>query len=192
MGSLCLDLKLSTHKIFSLKMNWGLLTSLLWLYNLQGAESHLLIDIKSWFSAEENNLVAKNTPPEPTNIISDGKLCDPNVQQHSGYIQFSGFHGDKSYFFWLLESRSNPTTDPLIVWLTGGPGCSSQMALLKENGPCNINKYGNGTDLNKFSWTNKANVIWVDQPAGAGFSCFLDRILQTIASIQEELIVCHR
>jgi len=161
---------LSTHKIFSLKMNWGLLISILWFYNLQGAESHLMIDIKSWFSGEENNLVVKKSPPEPTDIISDGKLCDPNVQQHSGYIQFSGFNGDKSYFFWLLESRSNPTTDPLIVWLTGGPGCSSQMALLKENGPCNINEYGNGTDLNEFSWTKKANVIWVDQPAGAGFS----------------------
>ena len=47
-----------------------------------GAESHLLIDPKSWFSGEENNVVAKNSPPEPTNIISDGKLCDPNVQQY--------------------------------------------------------------------------------------------------------------
>ena len=43
----------------------------------------------------------------------------------SGYIQFSGFNGDKSYFFWLLESRSNPATDPLVVWLTGGPGKDS-------------------------------------------------------------------
>ena len=96
----------------------------------------------------------------------------------SGYIHFTGFLGDKSYFFWLLESRSNPSTDPLVVWLTGGPGghssssciqsiyfissgCSSQMALLTENGPCWANEYGNGTIPNEFSWTNKANVIWV-------------------------------
>ena len=59
---------------------------------------------------------------EPTNIISNGKLCDPNVQQYSGHINFSGSGGEKSYFFWLLESRSNPVTDPLVVWLSGGPG----------------------------------------------------------------------
>ena len=40
-------------------------------------------------------------------------------------------------------------------------GCSSQMALLAENGPCWANEYGNGTIPNEFSWTNKANVIWV-------------------------------
>ena len=80
---------------------------------------------------------------------------------YSGYINFSGSLGAKSYFFWLLESRSEPSSDPLVIWLTGGPGCSSQMALLMENGPCLVNKDGNGTTLNEFSWTNKANVMWV-------------------------------
>ena len=37
------------------------------------------------------------------------------------------------------------------------------MALLTENGPCWANEYGNGTIPNEFSWTNKANVIWVCQ-----------------------------
>ena len=74
------------------------------------------------------------------------------------------------YFFWMFESRSKPSTDPLVLWLTGGPGCSSQLALLAENGPCNMAKNGTGTEKNPYSWTSNANVIWVDQPAAAGFS----------------------
>ena len=74
------------------------------------------------------------------------------------------------YFFWMFESRSKPSTDPLVLWLTGGPGCSSQLALLAENGPCNMAKNGTGTEKNPYSWTSNANVIWVDQPAATGFS----------------------
>ena len=48
-----------------------------------------------------------------------------------------------------------------MVWLSGGPGCSSQLALLAENGPCVPNEDGSDTISNKWSWTNKANVIWV-------------------------------
>ena len=44
---------------------------------------------------------------------------------------------------------------------TGGPGCSSQLALFAENGPCAVNENGDGTVPKEFSWTNKANVIWV-------------------------------
>merc|ERR1712241_1286021 len=139
--------------------------------HLRGLESQLVIDTAHGVLNTDQELPkGYSTVAGPTNIVTDGKLCDPNVQQYSGYIHFTGFLGDKSYFFWLLESRSNPSTDPLVVWLTGGPGCSSQMALLTENGPCWANEHGNGTIPNEFSWTNKANVIWVDQPAGAGFS----------------------
>jgi len=38
-------------------------------------------------------------------------------------------------FYWLFESRHNPSTAPLVIWLTGGPGCSSELALFTENGP---------------------------------------------------------
>ena len=68
-------------------------------------------------------------------------------------------------FYWFFESRNEPSSDPLVVWLTGGPGCSSMLALLVENGPFLIpegstdpvyNKYGRiiaiATGRAKFSY----------------------------------------
>jgi len=139
-------------------------------YQCSGISGQLLFDLENIESKVTNAFGSQDFQAEPTNIISNGKLCDPDVQQYSGHINFSGSGGEKSYFFWLLESRSNPVTDPLVVWLSGGPGCSSQLALFAENGPCTVNEDGSDTIPNPYSWTNKANVIWVDQPAGTGFS----------------------
>jgi hypothetical protein len=36
---------------------------------------------------------------------------------------------------WLVESEYNAATDPVVLWLTGGPGCSSMDAFIYENGP---------------------------------------------------------
>ncbi|KAF7728221.1 hypothetical protein EC973_006502 [Apophysomyces ossiformis] len=94
-------------------------------------------------------------------------LCDPNVKQISGYLDIST---DKHLFFWFFESRNKPKEDPLVLWLNGGPGCSSLTGLMMELGPCTVNKDGNGTDINKYSWTNKANMIFLDQPINTGYS----------------------
>ena len=59
---------------------------------------------------------------------------------------------------------------PFVVWLTGGPGCSSTLALLTENGPCSVNDDGESTTVNPHSWTEAAHVLWLDQPAGVGYS----------------------
>ena len=87
-----------------------------------GISGQLLFDLENIESKVTNAFGSQDFQAEPTNIISNGKLCDPDVQQYSGHINFSGSGGEKSYFFWLLESRSNPVTDPLVVWLSGGPG----------------------------------------------------------------------
>lgn len=62
-------------------------------------------------------------------------LCDGTVKSTSGYFSVSELV-TKNYFFWFFESRAAPSSDPVVIWLTGGPGCSSQLALLQENGPC--------------------------------------------------------
>lgn len=68
-----------------------------------------------------------------------------------------------------MRSRNSPATDPLVLWLTGGPGCGGEMSIFYENGPWHVND-----DLtlrkNPYSWNEVANVIYVDQPLGSGFS----------------------
>mmetsp|Transcript_19481 Transcript_19481/g.61820 ORF Transcript_19481/g.61820 Transcript_19481/m.61820 type:complete len:487 (+) Transcript_19481:103-1563(+) len=111
----------------------------------------------------------EEAPAAPGLTMNNPTICDSKVKQYSGYFTIPGSRSTR-YFFWFFESRSNPESDPLVMWLTGGPGCSSQLALLAENGPCTVNKDGASTTNNPYSWTTKANVMWVDQPAGTGFS----------------------
>jgi len=103
-------------------------------------------------------------------------ICDPSSKSISGYMDIKGSDYDKEgenkhLFFWMFEKRGDFDKDtPFIVWLTGGPGCSSTLALLTENGPCSVNKDGETTTVNPYSWTEAAHVLWLDQPAGVGFS----------------------
>ncbi|ANB12082.1 carboxypeptidase C [Sugiyamaella lignohabitans] len=60
-----------------------------------------------------------------------------SVKQYSGYINV-GPSNEDHMFYWFFESRNKPQTDPVVLWLTGGPGCSSLEALFFENGPCKL------------------------------------------------------
>ena len=71
-------------------------------------------------------------------------------------------------FYWLFPSRNDADKDPLVIWLSGGPGCSSTLAIFHENGPMSL-KEGEPV-LNDVSWNNKANLVFIDQPIGTGFS----------------------
>lgn len=39
----------------------------------------------------------------------------------------------------FVTSTNNPETDPVLVWLNGGPGCSSLQGWIKEIGPFVLN-----------------------------------------------------
>ena len=58
-----------------------------------------------------------------------------------------------------------------MLWLNGGPGGSSiAVGLLFANGPCHLTPDGKGTTRNEFSWNEKVNIIYLDEPVGTGYS----------------------
>merc|ERR1712166_739876 len=87
----------------------------------------------------------------------------------SGLIDLDQNGGD-DMFYWYFESRNSKNDDPLVLWLTGGPGCASEIALFYENGPYQFNADGKTLKSNPHSWNNNANLLYVDQPVGTGFS----------------------
>jgi len=65
-------------------------------------------------------------------------------------------------FYWMFSSRQETAaTDPLVLWLTGGPGCASEVALFFENGPFGFNEDGS-LKSNPYSWNNISNLLFVD------------------------------
>jgi len=104
-------------------------------------------------------------------FVKAGNCYGPEtVTQNCGYITVNGSYANGTHlFFWMFEARSSPATDPLVLWLTGGPGCSSMLALFYENGPYTINS-DLSLKINPYSWNANANIIFLDQPVGTGFS----------------------
>jgi len=89
-----------------------------------------------------------------------------NFKQYSGYLDVQpGAH----YHYWFVESQGNPSSDPIILWLNGGPGCSSVAGFLIEHGPFSVNADLN-LEPNPFAWNRLANFIFLESPAGVGWS----------------------
>ncbi|KAG6652630.1 serine carboxypeptidase-like 13 isoform X1 [Carya illinoinensis] len=93
----------------------------------------------------------------------------------TGYVGV-GEADEVQLFYYFVESERNPKMDPLLLWLTGGPGCSSFTGFVYENiGPLKFNYEdfdGNLPTflLNPYSWTQVASIIFLDAPVGSGFS----------------------
>lgn len=95
----------------------------------------------------------------------------------TGYVEVGESKKDENaeLFYYFIESENNPKEDPLLLWLTGGPGCSAFSGLAFEIGPLTFkNEEYNGSlpnlVLRQHSWTKVANIIFLDLPAGTGFS----------------------
>ncbi|KAL2076897.1 hypothetical protein ACEWY4_027498 [Coilia grayii] len=105
-----------------------------------------------------------------------GMKFKPNYRQWSGYLQASP---GKFLHYWFVTSQSDPLKDPVVLWLNGGPGCSSLDGFLSENGPFHVNDDGATLYENPYSWNLVANMLYLESPAGVGFSYSDDQKYKT-------------
>ncbi|CAI6332944.1 unnamed protein product [Periconia digitata] len=104
-------------------------------------------------------------------------ICETteNVRGFSGYVHLPPAPAESRpysshIYFWFFEARKDAKNAPLTVWLQGGPGVPSVVAAVGENGPCSILPDSQTTELNAFSWNEKVNMLYIDQPVQTGFS----------------------
>ncbi|XP_043691061.1 serine carboxypeptidase-like 45 isoform X3 [Telopea speciosissima] len=115
-------------------------------------------------SSSEN----QETPSEAVKIIELPGQPKVNFQQFSGYITVDEKQ-DRALFYYLVESEIEPASKPLVLWLNGGPGCSSIGAgAFSEHGP--FRPSGDILVRNEYSWNKEANMLYLETPAGVGFS----------------------
>ncbi|XP_061353077.1 serine carboxypeptidase-like 45 isoform X1 [Gastrolobium bilobum] len=89
-------------------------------------------------------------------------------QQYAGYITVEEKQ-QRALFYYFVEAEVEPASKPLVLWLNGGPGCSSVGAgAFVEHGPFKPNE--NGLVKNDYSWNKEANMLYLESPAGVGFS----------------------
>ncbi|KAK7368976.1 hypothetical protein VNO80_11009 [Phaseolus coccineus] len=102
-----------------------------------------------------------------TNLPGQPKV---NFQHYAGYVTVNETNG-RALFYWFYEAMNKPEEKPLVLWLNGGPGCSSVgYGATQEIGPFLVDTDGQGLKFNNFSWNREASMLFLESPVGVGFS----------------------
>jgi carboxypeptidase C (cathepsin A) len=112
------------------------------------------------------------------NIYTDAALNDmvtelPGLKDTLAFNQFSGYLNlpgtKKQIHYWFVEAEEDAVNAPLVFWTNGGPGCSGLIGFLTEQGPFRPDSQGN-LQMNDWRWNKIANMVFLEQPVGVGFS----------------------
>ncbi|CAF2158235.1 unnamed protein product [Brassica rapa subsp. trilocularis] len=93
-------------------------------------------------------------------------------KHYAGYVAIDK-ERNKNLWYYFVESERNASTDPVVIWLNGGPGCSSMDGFIYEHGPFNFERTKTKEPrlhLNPYSWSKVSNIIYLDSPVGVGYS----------------------
>ncbi|KAL2320637.1 hypothetical protein Fmac_029606 [Flemingia macrophylla] len=114
-------------------------------------------------------LVTVSSLPEADRINSLPGQPQVKFQQYSGYIWVDD-QNQRALFYYFVQAEEHPASKPLVLWLNGGPGCSSiGVGAFAEHGPFRPTD-NNALEKNDYSWNREANILYLESPAGVGFS----------------------
>lgn len=104
--------------------------------------------------------------PAKVDDLFDGKYTK---DIYAGYLK-TDVEGNELFYMFTPSQSSTPQSDPVLLWLNGGPGCSSVWGMLGEVGPMTTDLFSGEFTYNKYSWNMHANLIAIEAPAGVGFA----------------------
>lgn len=101
---------------------------------------------------------ANDTQRDRDRVIElPGQPKNLSFQHYSGYVTVDYVAG-RALFYWFIEATKSPETKPLILWLNGGPGCSSiGYGASEEVGPFRVKPDGKTLSLSPYAW-NKGKI----------------------------------
>ncbi|KAL2512164.1 Serine carboxypeptidase-like 40 [Abeliophyllum distichum] len=138
-------------------------------------ESRGMIDDEKWTEMSVNSYerMASDVGNMEYDMIKGGLPGQPlgkMFKQYAGYVNVDEKKG-RSLFYYFAEAAEDPSSKPLILWLNGGPGCSSLgLGAMVEVGPFGVNPDGKTLYSREFAWNRVANTLFLESPAGVGFS----------------------
>ncbi|KAG6486296.1 hypothetical protein ZIOFF_054866 [Zingiber officinale] len=99
-----------------------------------------------------------------------GQPAGVHFDQYAGYVTFYK-PNSRALFYYFVEAAENSGSKPLVLWLNGGPGCSSLgYGAMEELGPFRVMSDGKTLYKNPYAWNEVANVLFLKSFAGVGFS----------------------
>jgi cathepsin A (carboxypeptidase C) len=116
--------------------------------------------------------------PDSDAISSLPDYGPPPTRQWSGFLNGKGTQvapgcasteAECQLHYWFAEADHEPAKKPVVLWLNGGPGSSSILGMLQEQGPLIINSTG-GLMRNPYAWTTLVNLLILESPTGVGYS----------------------
>ncbi|KAI8471231.1 MAG: peptidase S10, serine carboxypeptidase [Monoraphidium minutum] len=113
--------------------------------------------------------------PSHGEIVSLPGFDGPMPSKHYGGFITVDEEAGRHLYYYLALSEDDPAGDPVVLWMNGGPGCSSFDGFMFEHGPFNFAfKDASLSEVkltaNPHSWNKAASVIYLDSPAGVGYS----------------------
>ncbi|KAI9136327.1 serine carboxypeptidase-domain-containing protein [Paraphysoderma sedebokerense] len=127
-------------------------------------------------------------PPESQRPLKSDFLIQslPNLtfpetyQQYAGHLTFNETFNQR-FFFWYTEKDTStpdtPESNSLTIWFNGGPGASAMYSFFSENiGIINIFNKKKIIEINKRSWNQYTNMLYIEYPLFVGYSSAEDHL----------------